>query len=57
MTSRTPRLRLLFAAVIGLAAVLLAAAPASAHAVLESTEPVGGTAVATPPERVLLRFS
>jgi copper transport protein len=37
--------------------VFLAAAPASAHAVLESTEPVGGTAVATSPERVVLRFS
>ena len=57
MTSRTPRLRLLVAAVLGLAAVLLAAAPASAHAVLDTTEPVGGTAVATSPERVVLRFS
>jgi copper transport protein len=37
--------------------VLLTAAPASAHATLESTEPVGGTAVATPPERVVLHFS
>jgi copper transport protein len=37
--------------------MFLTAAPASAHAVLESTEPVGGTAVATSPERVLLRFS
>jgi copper transport protein len=37
--------------------VLLTATPASAHAVLETTEPVGGTAVATSPERVVLRFS
>jgi copper transport protein len=37
--------------------VLLTAAPASAHATLESTEPVGSTAVATPPERVVLRLS
>ena len=57
MISRTPRLRLLLAAIGGLAAVLLAAAPASAHAVLETTEPAGGTAVATSPERVVLRFS
>ncbi|HZI38230.1 MAG TPA: copper resistance protein CopC, partial [Acidimicrobiia bacterium] len=57
MTSRNPRLRLLVAAVLALGAVLLAAAPASAHAVLETTEPVGGTAVATSPERVVLRFS
>jgi copper transport protein len=37
--------------------VLLTAAPASAHATLSSTEPVGGTAVASSPERVVLRFS
>src|SRR5581483_1718791 len=55
--SRTPRLRLLLAAVLALGAVLLGAAPASAHASLLSTEPVGGTAVATSPERVVLRFS
>jgi copper transport protein len=57
VTSRNPRFRLLFAAVLALGAVFLAAAPASAHAVLESTDPVGGTAVATSPERVVLRFS
>ena len=57
MTSRNPRLRLLVAAVLALGAVLLAAAPASAHAVLDTTEPVGGTAVETSPERVVLRFS
>ena len=57
MTSRTPRLRLLVAAVLGVGAVLLGAAPASAHATLESTEPVSSTAVATPPERVVLHFS
>src|SRR5205085_8506294 len=37
--------------------VRLAAAPASAHATLESTEPVSSTAVATPPDRVVLHFS
>ena len=57
VTSRNPRLRLLVAAVLALGAVLLAAAPASAHALLETTEPVGGTAVATSPERVVLRFT
>jgi copper transport protein len=43
--------------VLALGAVLLGAAPASAHATLTSTEPVGGTAVASSPERVVLRFS
>jgi copper transport protein len=37
--------------------LLLLAAPASAHATLSSTEPVGGTAVKTSPESVVLRFS
>jgi copper transport protein len=55
--SRTPRFRLFFAAVLGVGAVLRAAAPASAHASLTGTEPVGGTAVASSPERVVLRFS
>lgn len=45
------------AAVVALGAVLLTAAPASAHATLTSTEPVGGTALSTPPDRVVLRFS
>jgi copper transport protein len=36
--------------------VFLAAAPAFAHAQLTSTEPVGGTALATSPSRVVLRF-
>ena len=54
--SRKPHLRLLFAALLGLGAVLLAAAPASAHAELTSTEPVGGTALATSPSRVVLHF-
>lgn len=42
---------------LAVGAVLLGAAPASAHASLTSTEPVGGTAVATSPERVVLRFT
>jgi copper transport protein len=56
VTSRTPRFRLLIATVLALGAVLLAAAPAWAHAQLTSTEPVGGTALATSPARVVLRF-
>jgi len=36
--------------------VLAAAAPAFAHAQLTSTEPVGGTALATSPPRVVLHF-
>jgi copper transport protein len=55
--SRTPRFRWLIAALLTLGAVLLTAAPASAHAMLTGTEPVGGTAVAKSPERVVLRFS
>ena len=57
MISRTPRLRLLVATVLTFGAVLLAAAPASAHATLETTEPANGTAAETSPERVVLRFS
>ena len=53
----TSGLRPVVAAAIALGAVLLAAAPASAHATLRSTEPVGGTALQHPPERVVLRFS
>ncbi|HEV7862340.1 MAG TPA: copper resistance CopC family protein, partial [Acidimicrobiia bacterium] len=56
MTSRRPFPRLLVAAVLALGAVFLAAAPAFAHAQLTSTEPVGGTALATSPSRVVLRF-
>ena len=36
---------------------MVSAAPAFAHAQLLSTEPVGGTAAATAPDQVLLRFS
>lgn len=57
VTSRNPRLRLLLGAVLGIGVLLFGAAPASAHATLTATEPVGGTAVATSPERVVLRFS
>lgn len=57
MDSRTPRFRWLIAAVLTLGAVLLTAAPVSAHAMLTGTEPVGGTAVAKSPDRVVLRFS
>ncbi|MDQ1503742.1 MAG: copper transport protein [Actinomycetota bacterium] len=56
MTSRRSFPRLLVAAVLALGAVFLAAAPAFAHAQLTSTEPVGGTALATSPSRVVLRF-
>ena len=57
VTSRNPRLRLLLGALLGIGVLLFGAAPASAHATLTATEPVGGTAVATSPERVVLRFS
>lgn len=56
----TPRIfcpRFLVAATVALAGVLLTAAPASAHATLNSTEPLGGTALERAPERVVLRFS
>src|SRR5882724_3137096 len=56
VTSRRPVSRLLLVAALALGAVLLAAAPAFAHAQLTSTEPVGGTAVAMSPARVVLRF-
>ncbi|HEV7863881.1 MAG TPA: CopD family protein [Acidimicrobiia bacterium] len=56
MISRTPRFRPLVAAVLALGAVLLAAGPASAHAQLTTTEPVGGTTLAASPPRVVLRF-
>jgi copper transport protein len=57
VTSRNPCLRLLLGAVLGIGVLLLGAPPASAHATLTATEPVGGTAVATSPGRVVLRFS
>ena len=56
MTARLPRPRLLFAAVLAFGLVVAGAAPAFAHAQLSSTEPVGGTAVATSPDRVVLHF-
>jgi copper transport protein len=57
VTSRILCPRFLAAVTIALGAVLLTAAPASAHATLNSTEPVGGTALERSPERVALRFS
>jgi copper transport protein len=54
--SRPLRLRLLLAVVLGAGVVLGVATPAFAHAQLTSTEPVGGTAVATPPANVVLHF-
>lgn len=56
MSSRPLRLRLLLAVVLGAGVVLGSAAPAFAHAQLTSTEPVGGTAVATSPPRVVVHF-
>ncbi|HZQ75918.1 MAG TPA: copper resistance protein CopC [Acidimicrobiia bacterium] len=56
MSSRPLRLRLLLAVVLGAGVVLGFAAPAFAHAQLTSTEPVGGTAVATSPPRVVVHF-
>src|SRR5437764_11524128 len=56
VNSRPLRLRLFCAAVLAFGVVLGAAAPAFAHAQLTSTEPVGGTAVAASPARVVLPF-
>jgi copper transport protein len=52
----TPR-RLLAGTLLGLLLALLAAAPASAHAVLESTNPASGVVVQDPPTEVVLTFS
>jgi copper transport protein len=49
--------RLLLAALGALLLVLASAPGASAHAELQSTEPAGGTAVATSPKQILLKFS
>jgi copper transport protein len=53
------RFAVVAALVVGWAAVLLApaAAPASAHAVLESTSPASNSIVPTPPPEVVLTFS
>ena len=56
VTPRPLRLRWLFAVVLGVGVVFGSAGPAFAHAQLTSTEPVGGTAVATPPANVVLHF-
>jgi copper transport protein len=51
-------MRRLLLAALGAVLLLLAVAPgASAHAELQSTEPAGGTAVATSPKQILLKFS
>jgi copper transport protein len=51
-------MRRLLLAGLGALLLLLAFAPgASAHAELQSTEPAGGTAVATSPKQILLKFS
>jgi copper transport protein len=56
--SRSARLRLgLSATALGLLGVLLTAAPASAHAALESTTPQQGSQVSTAPSSVSLTFS
>jgi copper transport protein len=53
--SRVHRFLLVIAVALG--AVFLAAAPAGAHASLNSTDPVGGSALERAPGRVVLRFS
>jgi copper resistance protein C len=50
-------LGLLAAAGLALAALLLTAAPASAHDKLESTTPKQGSSVATPPAQITLTFN
>ncbi len=62
MTSRPPATRRRAATVLGLlgallTALFLAAAPALAHAQLDSTTPAQGVTVATAPARVTLTFS
>lgn len=47
----------LAAAVVGLLAALLPAGPASAHAVLQRSNPMANTTVPTPPNEVVLTFS
>lgn len=49
--------RLLAGAVLGLFFVLLAASPASAHAVLDRTSPASGTVLQDAPTEVVLTFS
>jgi copper transport protein len=49
--------RILLAFVLAAVAVVVTAAPALAHAELVSTDPVGGTAPAKAPKRIVLRFS
>jgi copper transport protein len=56
--ARRPRaLAALAAAAVGLLASVLPASPASAHAVLQSTNPVANTTVPTAPAEVVLTFS
>jgi copper transport protein len=54
--TRRPAARWLVAVALVVGAVAGLAAPASAHAVLESTSPPSGTAVATSPREVVLHF-
>lgn len=54
--SRPIGLRLALAAALAVGVVVFGAAPAFAHAQLLSTEPVGGTVVAKPPDRVVVHF-
>ncbi|HET9770420.1 MAG TPA: copper resistance protein CopC, partial [Acidimicrobiia bacterium] len=49
--------RLLLVVAVALGAVFLTAAPAGAHATLDSTDPVGGSALDRAPERIVLKFS
>ncbi|MFF1385123.1 copper resistance protein CopC [Arthrobacter sp. NPDC058288] len=52
-----PLLRALIGALLFTAAVLAAAAPASAHDAAESSSPAQGSTVATPPEKVSVTFN
>jgi methionine-rich copper-binding protein CopC len=52
-----PLLSALFGALFIAAAVLFAAAPASAHDAAESSSPAQGATVATPPEKVSVTFN
>ena len=54
MTRSLILLRLLTALLLGLALALAVERPAGAHAVIDNTDPVAGSVVETPPDRVTL---
>jgi methionine-rich copper-binding protein CopC len=49
--------RLLRRSLLGFAAILLAPRPGAAHAVVVTSEPAAGAALAAPPQAVIVRFN